>query len=171
MTPRERAIEFLVQQLGAPVLMGHRGDLRFDRATRRLLPHGLGTNVWDCSGLFCGALLAAGGPDLRGTHNAQLLHDAMGDFPALLEPRVGDGVFYGHDAKRIVHVGIWAAGGKVFSADGATWGITDLRVAIVSRCKVRLHPTRFFRPDLPFVTVRRNLWMDALYPPKEKQNG
>jgi hypothetical protein len=72
---RDRAISWAVDRLGRDVIMGYRGDLRFDRQTRTLMPHGLGLEVWDCSGFFCGAVKAAGGPDMRGTHNAQLLHD------------------------------------------------------------------------------------------------
>lgn len=162
MSAREKAVTWALGELGAPTLMGYRGDLRFDREHRTLMPHGLNFHVWDCSGLMAGAIKAAGGPDIRGSHNAQMEHDSMRALEPGEEAKPGDGVFYGANAQHIIHVGIWCAGGKVISADGATWGITSLEQAKAARCKVRLHETMFFRPDQIFSVVRRNSYLDAL---------
>lgn len=160
---REKAVQWALSQLGAPVMMGYRGDLRFDREHRTLMPHGLGCLCWDCSGLMAGAVhFGAGGPDLRGTHNAQLFHDGMRELGTAEVALPGDGVFYGHDAQHIIHIGIWCAGGKVISADGATWGITSFEQAKAGKCRVRLHETMFFRPDQAFSEVRRNVYLDAI---------
>lgn len=172
---RKKAVSWALEQLGAPVLMGYRGDLRFDRKLRTLMPHGLGLNVWDCSGLYCGMLKAAGEKDMRGTHNAQLLHDGMRALLPEESPRPGDGVFYGLPkvdktsgmvltpaSANVIHVAIWTAGGKCISADGATWGITELAQARAARCQVRLHETIHYRGDCPYVVVRRSLWLDGL---------
>lgn len=163
---REKAITFALGELERDVLMGARGDLRFDRHSRSLLPHGFGFNIWDCSGLICGAILAAGGPDLRGSHNAQLLHDGCGELAVNVAATPGDLVFYGvpdgPERRRIVHVVMWLAGGHCISADGATWGVSTLEQARAARCKVRLHSTVHYRTDCPYVVVRRNLFLDAV---------
>jgi cell wall-associated NlpC family hydrolase len=172
---RMKAVSWALEQLGAPVLMGYRGDLRFDRKLRTLMPHALGCLCWDCSGLMCGAVKTAGGKDMRGTHNAQLLHDGMRALLPGEGPLPGDGVFYGVPVvdrvsgmvttpatANVIHVAIWTVGGKCISADGATWGIQSLEQARAARCQVRLHDTIHYRGDCPYVTVRRNLFLDEL---------
>lgn len=176
-SPRAVAVDWALDRArgSVPVLMGYRGDLRFDRKLRALLPHGLGLEVWDCSGLFCGAMQAAGAKDMRATHNAQLLHDGMRELLPGETPLPGDGVFYGRPvvdeasgmvlrpaSGNVIHTAIWAAGGHCVSADGATWGIATLEQARASRCQVRLHSTIHYRADCPYITVRRNLFLDEL---------
>lgn len=170
---REKAITWVLGELDRDVLMGYRGDLRFDRPTRSLLPHGHPFNIWDCSGLMCGAIHAGGGPDMRGTHNAQLLHDGCRELVEGEHFAPGDLAFYGTAIrdpasgvikvpahKNVIHVAMWLAGGNCISADGATWGVTVLEVARASKCKVRLHTTAHFRGD--YLCVRRNVFLDAV---------
>lgn len=58
--------------------------------------HAFGCHVFDCSGLIACALLAAGGRDIRATHNA----DAMWrEFEPTEKPQPGDLVFYGSFGK------------------------------------------------------------------------
>lgn len=160
MGARAKAVAFAVGELKAPCLMGFRGDLRFDRKLRTLLPHGLGFHVWDCSGLVCGAIHAAGGKDMRGTHNAQMLFDGTRELLDGEPPLPGDLAFYGTSGLEVIHVAMICAGGKVVSADGATWGIQTLEQAKVGRCAVRLHEGVHFRGD--FVSVRKNTFLDEI---------
>lgn len=172
MSARDRAIAWVLGELERDVLMGYRGDLRFDREARALLPHGLGFNVWDCSGLICGAIKAAGGGDLRGAKNAQLLYDECrelvdgespvpGDLGFYGSPKRGtDGVIHTPAHRAVIHVVMYLAGGNCISADGATWGITTLEQARASRAKVRLHTTMHYRSD--FIAVRRNVFLDSI---------
>jgi cell wall-associated NlpC family hydrolase len=170
---RQKAVTFAVGELRALCLMGYRGELRFDRATRSLLPHGHPFPIYDCSGLVACAIKAAGGPDMRGTHNAQMMFDECRPLVTNEPQLLGDLAFYGsavldkatgsvikEAAKNIIHVAMLTAGGKVISADGATWGIVDLEVAKAARCAVRLHESVHFRSD--FVEVRRNIYVDAV---------
>lgn len=166
MGAREKAVQWALDEVKAKriVMMGMRGDLRFDRETRSLLPHKYAPLVlWDCSGLMCGAI-QAGDPekkDIRGVYNAQGFHDLFRPLE-LNEPRLpGDGVFFGKDEKHIIHIGIMCAGGKVISADGATWGVVELEQAKASpSSRVRLHENEHFRGD--FVSVRRNILLDKI---------
>lgn len=159
-SPRALAIAWAAEQIGKDVLMGYRGELRFDRATRTLVPHGLGILVFDCSGFVTRAIKEGGGPDLSGTHNAQLLAGAMPELPAGTGVLPADCGFYGSSWDKVEHIVLCTAGGSCLSADGATWGITSLEVARASRCRVRLHTTLRFRGD--FLGVRRNVFLDAI---------
>lgn len=123
-----------------------------------------GPMVFDCSGLVCYCLHTVGGPDLRGTHNAQRLHDESPNIKTLSVPVMpveGDLVFYGTDAARVVHVAIWLAGGRVLSADGATKTITTLAAAKAAGARVREHGRVRYR-KAPYIEVHRNTWLDAL---------
>lgn len=122
----------------------------------------------DCSELVALALREADGPDWTKTHTAQRLHDeatrAIVDGEHSLP---GDLTFHGFtdaDGKlRVTHVGIWLVGGKVLSADGATPKITTLAAATANpRCRVRVHDSVRYRPDLPYVAVRRFTALDDL---------
>jgi cell wall-associated NlpC family hydrolase len=159
---RSRAVEWALGRIGDIVLMGYRGELRFDRQTRALIPHGHGFDVWDCSGFCTAAMRAGGAADLTGTHNAQLLHDGSRELEPTEGPLPGDLVFYGSGPEKVVHVAMWLAGGSCISADGATWGITSLGQARAARCEVRLHKTIHYRLDCAYVRVRRNVWLDAV---------
>lgn len=167
MKARQAAVKWALGELKAPVLMGARGRLRFNRETRSLMPTSWDFNVWDCSGLVTAAIDYAAEEaqnqqhaPMRGTHNAQLLCDgsrAMVEHEPVI---LGDLAFYGTDAKHIIHVAMFTAGGKVISADGATWGITTLEQAKASRCAVRLHENEHFRGD--WVCNRRNVFLDRI---------
>lgn len=168
MSARDVALAWLHTQLGAPVLMGYRGDLRFDRELRRLVPHDLGLLAWDCSGSVGGAVKAAGGPDLRGTMNAQMFHDQMRALEAGEKPLPGDCGFFGSSKLDVFHIvtikevdelGVITS---LISADGATWRITDLQTARAKGCMVREHDRLLYRGDAKYVAVRRNIFLDRL---------
>jgi cell wall-associated NlpC family hydrolase len=118
----------------------------------------------DCSELVARSLLDAGGPDWRATHTAQRLHDdATRDIVPGEHELPGDLVFHGRDASHVSHVGIWLAGGKVVSADGATSRVKTLEEARANpRARVRLHSSIHYRPDLPYLTVKRFTVLDDL---------
>jgi cell wall-associated NlpC family hydrolase len=123
----------------------------------------------DCSELVCLALKEAGGPDWTKTHTAASLHDKESrEIVAGEHPLPGDLTFHGFTGKadsklHVTHVGIWMAGGKVLSADGATSKIKTLAEATKNpRCRVRLHEDVGYRPDLPYRVVRRFTALDAL---------
>lgn len=160
MKARQAAVKFAVGELKAPVLMGARGRLRFNRETQTLMPTGWDFPVYDCSGLVAAAIKAGGGPDMTGTHNAQKLSDESRPLLETEHPDAGDLGFYGKDWKHVIHVVLFCAGGKVISADGATWGITTLEQAKASRCMVRLHEGPHFRGD--YLGAKRPPWLDAV---------
>jgi cell wall-associated NlpC family hydrolase len=122
----------------------------------------------DCSELVARAFKDAGGPDWTKTHTAQRLHDEASR--ALVDgerPLPGDLVLHGYkatnDALKVTHVGIWLAGGQVISADGATPKIKTLAEAKAKpSCRVRLHSSINYRPDLPYLAVRRFTALDDL---------
>lgn len=118
----------------------------------------------DCSELVALSLKEAGGPDWTKTHNAQRLHDeATREIVPGEHELPGDLTFHGKDAQHVSHVGIWLAGGKVVSADGATPKVTTLEEAKANpRARVRLHSSTAYRPDLPYLVVRRFRALDDL---------
>ena len=146
MSVRNRFVIYALERLGEVVLWG---DL-------------------DCSDLVARSLLDAGGPDWRATHTAQRLHDD--ETRTLIneeQPEPGDLVFHGYHATngalKVTHVGIWLVGGKVISADGATPKIKTLEEAKARpTCRVRLHSDVKYRPDLPYLSVRRFSRLDSL---------
>lgn len=128
------------------------------------------TVLWgalDCSELVALAYKEAGGEDWRSTHTAQKLHDE--ETRQLVDKEVplpGDLTLHGfHDKDgklHVVHVGILLAGGKVVSADGATPAIKTLADAQAHGARVRVHETIHYRPDLPYLAVRRFTALDSL---------
>ncbi len=130
-----------------------------------------GEDYFDCSGLVAWALWKAGGRDIRATHNAQRMHNETPDLSTLSDvivPSPGDLIFYGSDLAGVSHVAIWLAGGRALSADGATSRQQDRRVALGNpACRVRIHETVRFRRDLPYLSIRRNTFIDAVEQPKE----
>ena len=59
------------RHMGRPYVW--RGKGAYLWTPRGLEPHDFTEPVFDCSGLVTEALLTAGGPDLRATHNAQVM--------------------------------------------------------------------------------------------------
>lgn len=142
MTARARFCQLALSKLGAVVLWGENGPDSFD-----------------CSGLMLWAMNAAGAklPDQR----AQDLYDCTRGLGENEAPVPGDLAFYGVDPNHIIHVGLWLAGGRVLSADGATSRVQDKRLAEANpSARVRLHDTPQFRRD--YVETRRNLLIDAV---------
>lgn len=142
MTARTRFVQLALSKLGAVVLWGENGPDSFD-----------------CSGLVLWAMNAAGAklPDQR----AQDLYDCTRGLVEDESPQPGDLLFYGTDANHVIHVGVWLAGGKALSADGATSRVMDKRAAEANpAARVRLHDTPHFRRD--YLETRRNVIIDAV---------
>ena len=142
MTARHRFIQLALSKLGSVVLWAENGP-----------------DVFDCSGLMLWAMNAAGAklPDQR----AQDLYDCARGLSDGEAPLPGDLAFYGQDPNHITHVGLWLAGGRVLSADGATSRVMDKRLAEANpAARVRLHDTPQFRRD--YVETRRNALIDAV---------
>ena len=147
--PRRRFVAHAHAQLGKPYLWGAKGP-----------------DAYDCSGLVTDSLRAAGGPDLRPTHNAQKLYiEASPVADGVLAP--GDLVFYGMSPQAVSHVVILCAGGKVFSASRGDRTVTTLAIAQQRGAKVVCHPTMLYRRDV--VGTRRNVWLAALE--RQETNG
>lgn len=122
-----------------------------------------GPEAFDCSGLVAWSLLTVGARDIRSTHRAQTMADeTLNLFPLKGDmPQPGELVFYGTNWQDVIHVGIWLAGGRVLSADGATSRVRDLKTALANPgARVRLHPTPQFRRD--FLGLHKNSYLDAV---------
>ncbi len=143
---RSRFCQLALSKLGATVLWNSDGP-----------------SLFDCSGLICWSLLGVGGRDLRATHRAQTMADETPDLATFdgEEPQPGDLCFYGRTPAEVIHVGIWLAGGRVLSADGATSRVRDIRAAKANpAARVRLHPGPQFRRD--YLAVHRNSYLSAI---------
>lgn len=160
MTHREKFVAFAMSQVGQTVLWGGRGDMVFDSGLRCLRPTGYAQPVFDCSGLITTALAFVGAPDMRGTHNAQLLCDAT-PVNTAFTPQAGDFGFYGNGPDSVIHIVMTLADGAVLSADGATRRITLLDVAKKAGARVRVHDVQRYRSE-PWFSVHRNTFVDAL---------
>lgn len=142
MTARTRFVQLALSKLGSAVLWGANGPEAFD-----------------CSGLVLWAMNAAGAklPDQR----AQDLADKCRLLGGEEGPLPGDLLFYGGGWGSVIHVGVWLAGGKALSADGATSAVKDLQAAKANeRARVRLHDTPVFRRD--YLGCSRNTLIDAV---------
>ena len=147
MSARAKFLKAVTEQLGKPVLMG-----------------GTAPDVFDCSELVAWGVLQAGGPDQRGTHTAQRYHDETRELDGGADvQQPGDLVFYGSDPAHVTHVTICDEFGGIISADGATSAIKSLSVALANpHNRVRRHNTVRYRRDTPYVSVRRNVFVDNL---------
>lgn len=147
MSARAQFLKAVTDQLGKPVLMG-----------------GTAPDVFDCSELVAWGVLQAGGVDQRGTHTAQRYHDETRELVGGTDvQQPGDLAFYGVDAAHVSHVAIVDEFGGVISADGATRAIKSLAVALANPSnRVRRHAAIRYRRDLPYLSVRRNVFVDDL---------
>jgi cell wall-associated NlpC family hydrolase len=125
------------------------------------MPDGL-----DCSEMIAWALGAMGCADMRGTHTAQRFHDESPALETFSEPPLalpGDLCFYGVDAGHVSHVAVYDGRGGCISADGATWSVKTVEIAkTIPGARVRNHHDWRFRRDLPYASLHRNTWLDAL---------
>jgi hypothetical protein len=101
-TVKRRAfVEALLEQDGCPYVWGGKGLQLW--GWPGMQNHTFGMPVFDCSGLVTFALWRAGGPDWRGSHNAQVLHDAS---TLVTTPRAGNLLFYGRSTSAVTHVAV-----------------------------------------------------------------
>lgn len=154
MSKRDDFLKAMHDLVGKPVLWGMKGP-----------------DAYDCSGSVSVALLAAGGPDLRDTVNAQGYHDRTRLLRPDESPLPGDLALYGNGPKSIEHVAVYSEQGGVISADGATSHIDPkvlglakaLALALANPAnRVRIHNTVNYRSDTPYRVVHRNTLVDAL---------
>lgn len=152
---------------GTPVVMGAKGDYFIDCFGHR---HELvGAVMVDCSGSVTFKYFQLTGIDLRNTHNAQGLHDACPELLDAAKVEAGDLGFYGLDDRRVGHVVMALAGGRMLSADGATFGRRTpaelARVLSDKSCRVRLyeHVPQLWG-DEHFLGFRRNTLFDRFQP-------
>lgn len=105
---RDRFLEELAARQGAPYVWGGNGLMLWSAGPPiRFAVHGFTQPIYDCVGLVKCALLAAGGPDLRATHNAQSLFDAS--TPSAVKGRPGNLLFYGvteSGVTRVDHIAV-----------------------------------------------------------------
>lgn len=99
----------------------------------------------DCSGLVTSSIKAAGGKDIRGTHNAQKLCDMLKDTKT---PEAGDLVFYGYGRNMVTHVMIYWGDGRVFGASGGNSHTTSPELAKKAGAMVRFRSKPDYRPDV-----------------------
>lgn len=126
MTPRD-FVRCALKHVGAPYIWAARGPLKW--TPNGLKAHGLGVDAYDCSGLVLCALREAGGPDLRATHNADLLYRTLTATPS--RNMVGALLFYGSPS-RATHVAISLGNDLVLEAGGggpATLLVADAKKA------------------------------------------
>lgn len=143
MNARLKFLEYVTSQVDKPCLWGAKGD-----------------DAFDCSGLVTCGIIAAGGADLRKTHNA----NALGNETRLLLPEErpipGDLILFDADGDDTAeHVAIVLAGNKAIDAEGATSRITTLEEAVKRGARVRLHDRLNWRRGGRF---HRNTYLDVL---------
>lgn len=144
MSAREKFLFFVQHQLDKPCLWGAKGD-----------------DAFDCSGLVTAGIRAAGGPDLRQTHNANRL--AKETRPLLPEERPipGDLIFFDAEHDGVdEHVGIVRDADTAIDAEGATSKVTSIEEAVKRHAKVRLHNGHRYRKS--FRAVHRNTYLDSI---------
>lgn len=141
---RDEFVERANSKLGSPYIWGGKGLYVFD-ASKGLVAHDFGLEVFDCSGLVTDSLYRLGGKDWRGTHNAQSLADYLQVH--ITFPKAGDLAFYGPDWKDIRHVMIHRGDGSVIGASGGNSSTTTLEAARKARAEVKLKFKSKYRPD------------------------
>jgi len=123
-----------LEQIGAPYLWGAKGDL----------VHPYGLRAFDCSGLVTWALMRAGGPDWRATHNTDRL---WAEGVPVEAPQPGTLVLYGA-AGDPSHVMLYVGAGVVVGASGGGRNTTSISLAQDSGARVKTFVTQHYRPDL-----------------------
>ncbi|MET0403051.1 MAG: NlpC/P60 family protein [Cystobacter sp.] len=113
-----------------------------------------GPSQYDCSGLVTASILEAGGPDLRQTHNSQVMYLPPKDTPkahrgfAPATWKKGGPVllaFYGKDDFSVEHVMLALPDGRAFGACGGGRKTVTLADAARDRAFVRYQPTHNYR--------------------------
>lgn len=105
-----------------------------------------GPLAFDCSGLVTWCLLQAGGPDLRATHNCEVLWGALEPLAAISTGDIAL-AFYGSPG-RVEHVMIAVPDGRAYGACGGNRDTLTLQDAVRDRACVQFRRTVTYRPGL-----------------------
>jgi murein DD-endopeptidase len=127
---------------------------------------GKGPNTFDCSGLITWALKAAGGPDWRYTHNAQVLADVLEPCETMLPGEVLV-AFYGKDWDHVGHVMVVVGDGRVYGACGGDSRCTTVEKSAARQgggARVRFRGTPDYRPERDLLGFRRLQYRAGLAP-------
>jgi cell wall-associated NlpC family hydrolase len=140
---RLRFLEYVTAQVDKPTLWGAKGD-----------------DAFDCSGLVTCGIVAAGGPDLRKTHNANALGKGTRRLLPDEKPIPGDLIFFDSEGDGLdEHVGIVTDSMTALDAEGATSKVTTLADAVQRHAKVRFHNGHFYRKG---GRIHRNTILDSI---------
>lgn len=131
-TPRH-VVDRALHHVGAPYLWTGKGMVRW--TPEGLKPNGYGLPAFDCSGLVTCALVEAGGPDWRATHNAAAMFAALDAAPTGWE--LGALRFYG-PAHRPTHVALSLGNELVLEAGGGDSSTVSLEIARRANARVRV---------------------------------
>jgi cell wall-associated NlpC family hydrolase len=143
MMARARFLDFVLAQVDKPALWGAKGP-----------------DAFDCSGLVTCGILAAGGPDLRHTHNADKLASETRPLLAIEKPMPGDLIFFDAAGDGVdEHVGVVKDAKTAIDASGASSRITSIEEAIRQLARVRLHLGHYYRKG---GRIHRNTYLDSI---------
>lgn len=134
MSRAQDLIRWALRRVGAPYLWAGKGRLKW--TVNGMVQHGLGVDVYDCSGLVTCGLDAIGGPDWRATHSAGALWRALEPCPRAEE--FGSLKFYGPAPGAVSHVAICLGNSLVLEAGGGDRSTTSLTIAARQGARVRV---------------------------------
>lgn len=118
--------------------------------TQQFKPYGWnskGPFQFDCSGLVTWGLLEAGGPDLRATHNSQLLFDKLQQISSWQKGMTLLS-FYGDGPDAVEHVMVVFDDGRAFGTHRGGRRVVTLADAIRERAYITFQPSPSYRRDL-----------------------
>lgn len=107
---------------------------------------------FDCSGLACELMRAAGVVPFNFRDNAQNLFEKLKVMGHPCQPQLGALSFYGKSPREITHVGFCVDETTMIEAGGGGSGTTSDEVASRQNAFVRMRPTRF-RKDFLFTIM------------------
>lgn len=143
MSARAKFLDYVLSQVEKPALWGAKGD-----------------DAFDCSGLVTCGILAAGGPDLRKTHNANRLGKETRQLERGELPLPGDLILFDADENGAdEHVGIVVDAQTAIDASGATHAVTSIEEAVRRMARVRMHKGHAYRKG---ARLHRNTYLDSL---------
>lgn len=143
MSARAKFLDYVLSQVDKPCLWGAKGD-----------------DAFDCSGLITCGILAAGGPDLRRTHNANKLGKETRPLLAVERPLPGDLILFDADEDGAdEHIGAVVDAQTAIDASGATSKVTNIREAIERMARVRIWKGHNYRKG---GRLHRNTYLDSI---------
>lgn len=143
MMARTRFLDFVLSQIDKPCCWGCKGP-----------------DAFDCSGLVTCGILAAGGEDMRHTHNANKLGAETRQLQPMERPLPGDLILFDAEGDGLdEHVGIVKDAKTAIDASGATHAVTSIEEAVRHHARVRLHDGLQYRPGS---RLHRNTYLDAI---------